>query len=603
MNKFVLALALSGASAFAPSARTTSSVKLSATAVAPAMMETLATAATEARGLAMDSIAAAESGHLGLPLGAAEMGAVLFGTAMTYNADEPKWINRDRFVLSAGHGSMFLYSWLHMAGYDLPMDEVANFRQHHSQTPGHPEFPNSEHSTPGIEATTGPLGAGVSNSVGIAAAGKMSAALFNTPEHTLFDSHVFCIVGDGCLQEGVSAESACFAAHEGLDNLIVMYDANDVTLDKMAEFTQSEDVGKRYEAYGWDVITLLDGHDLNALTSAVELAKSNDNGKPTIIICKTEIGRGIDEVAGTNAAHGEAGVAYVDNSRKQLGLPDSKWFVSEGTYKYFAERKVELKGVYDAWTTTYAAWQTANPDNAKILADGINNVVPSSEELFAAIPAYEGGDIATRVAGSNVMQDIAAAIPLYISGSADLHGSTKNYIKGGGDFGRNFGKTYAGRNLYYGIREHAMGCIMNGFAYYGLFRPSGATFLVFCDYMRAPVRIAALAELGVSYIWTHDSIGVGEDGPTHQPVETVSGLRVFPNLDVIRPADPEETVGAYVASIVKQTGPTALILSRQNLMTLSDIPSAVRRQGVPGRVAVFKPILGTALGVLKTRAH
>lgn len=556
--------------------------KLSATLeVAPATMESLATAATEARGLAMDSIAAAESGHLGLPLGAAEVGSVLFGSAMTFNPEEPKWINRDRFVLSAGHGSMFLYSWLHMAGYDLPMDEVRNFRQFHSMTPGHPEFPNSEHTTPGIEATTGPLGAGIANCAGIAAASKMSAALFNTDEHTIFDNHVFCLVGDGCLQEGVSAEASCFAAHEKLDNLIVLYDANDVTLDKMAEFTQSEDVGLRYQAYGWDVVTLTDGHDIKAISDAIEDAKANDNGKPKMIICKTEIGRGIDEVAGTNAAHGEAGVQYVDEARKSLGLPDDKWHVSDGTYSFFGERKATLKTKYTEWEATYKAWQEANPEKAKTLQDGIDGTTPSIDELLAAIPeADPTKDIATRAAGADVLQSIAASVPLYISGSADLHGSTKNYIKGGGDFGADLGKSYAGRNVYYGIREHAMGCIMNGFAYYGLFRVSGATFLVFADYMRAPVRIAALAELPVSYIWTHDSVGVGEDGPTHQPVETVSGLRAFPNLDVIRPADPEETAGAFAASIDKKSGPTALILTRQNVQTLKDIPVETRRKGV-----------------------
>ncbi|KAJ8604373.1 hypothetical protein CTAYLR_010798 [Chrysophaeum taylorii] len=559
------------------------SVELGAAAtleVAPATMESLATAATEARGLAMDSIAAAESGHLGLPLGAAEMGAVLFGSAMKFNPDEPKWINRDRFVLSAGHGSMFLYSWLHLAGFDLPMDEVKNFRQFHSQTPGHPEFPNSEHTTPGIEATTGPLGAGISNCAGIAAASKMSAAIFNTDEHVIFDNHVFCLVGDGCLQEGVSAEASCFAAHEKLDNLIVLYDANDVTLDKMAEFTQSEDVGMRYEAYGWDVTTL-DGHDIQAVSDAIETAKSEDNGKPKMIICKTEIGRGIDEVAGTNAAHGEAGVQYVDEARVALGLPaDEKWFVSKDTYSFFEERKQKLQEEYKEWEDIFGKWKEANPEKAKILQDGIDGATPSVDELFAAIPEHEGGDIATRIAGANVLQSIAESVPLYVSGSADLHGSTKNYIKNGGDFGADLGKSYAGRNVYYGIREHAMGCIMNGFAYYGLFRVSGATFLVFADYMRAPVRIAALAELPVSYIWTHDSIGVGEDGPTHQPVETVSGLRAFPNLDVIRPADPEETAGAFVASIDKKTGPTALILTRQNVDSLTQIPASEKRNGV-----------------------
>jgi len=595
----VLALAL-GADAFVPHAspvisrtRAVRSKMTMEAATAPATQEALATAATEARGLAMDSIAAAESGHLGLPLGAAEMGAVLFGQSMTYNADEPKWINRDRFVLSAGHGSMFLYSWLHIAGYDLPKAEVANFRQHHAMTPGHPEFPSSEHNTPGIEATTGPLGAGVSNCAGLAAASKMSGALFNTDDHTIFDNHIFCIVGDGCLQEGVSAEAACFSAHEKLDNLIVLYDANDVTLDKMAEFTQSEDVGKRYEAYGWDVITLLDGHDLVAMHSAVEEAKDNNNGKPTLIICKTEIGKGIDEVAGTNAAHGEAGVAYVDEARKKLGLPEEKWYVSPGTYEYFAEHKKGLQAKYAAWEATYGEWQKANPDKAAILQDGIDGKTPSVDELSAAIPEHTGGDVATRIAGADVLQGIAAAVPLYISGSADLHGSTKNYIKGGGDFGSGLGKTYAGRNVYYGIREHAMGCILNGFAYYGLFRVSGATFLVFADYMRATVRIAALSELPVNYIWTHDSIGVGEDGPTHQPVETVSGLRVFPNLDVIRPADPEETAGAFIAGIDKKTGPTALILTRQNVRTLSDYADVkTRREGVLKGAYILKKETG-----------
>jgi len=357
MKAALVALALSGANALvAPHAKAVSATAMQAATlqVAPATTEALATAANEARGLAMDSIAAAASGHLGLPLGSAEMGAVLFGQSMTYNPDDPTWVNRDRFVLSAGHGSMFLYSWLHLAGYDLPKDEVANFRQHHAMTPGHPEFPNSEHATPGVEATTGPLGAGVSNCAGIAAASKMSAELFNTKDHTIFDNHIFCIVGDGCLQEGVSSESACFAAHEKLDNLIVLYDANDVTLDKMAEFTQSEDVGARYEAYGWDVITLLDGHDLTALYEATEEAKANNNGKPTLIICKTEIGRGIEEVAGTNAAHGEAGVAYVDAARAKLGLPEEKWFVSDDTYASSRTARRRRR-----WATTRGRRRTA----------------------------------------------------------------------------------------------------------------------------------------------------------------------------------------------------------------------------------------------------
>merc|ERR1719274_173802 len=302
----------------------------------------------------------------------------------------------------------------------------------------------------------------------------------------------------------------------------------------MAEFTQSEDVGARYEAYGWDVITLTDGHDLKAIYEAIEEAKANDNGKPTMIIAKTEIGRGIDEVAGTNAAHGEA--------RKNLGLPADKWHVSDDTYKFFADRKAAQKSQYDAWQATYKAWQAANPEQAKILQDGIDGKTPSEAELLAAIPKGSGEAEATRISGSAIINDIAAAMPLYISGSADLHGSNKNYIKGAGDFGADFGKSYKGRN-----------------AYYGIFRPSGATFLVFADYMRAAVRIAALAELPVSYIWTHDSIGVGEDGPTHQPVETVSGLRAFPNLDQTGTTSREDTLkGGYVA--VKETGDLKCII-------------------------------------------
>jgi transketolase len=557
---------------------------VTAATAAPEATESLTKAANEARGLAMDAIAAAKSGHLGLPLGAAEVGAVLFGEKMQYNPEDPQWINRDRFILSAGHGSMFLYSWLHLAGYDLPLDELKQFRQMGSMTPGHPEFPSSHHNTPGIESTTGPLGQGVANAVGMAAAAKMAGARYNTEDHEILDHSVIALCGDGCLQEGCSAEAAAIAAHEKLDNLIYVYDANDVTLDKMADFTQSEDVGARFEAYGWDVVTI-DGHDLAAISSAVDKAKTDKNGKPKLIICKTIIGKGIDAVAGTNAAHGEAGVEYVDDSKSSIGLPDEKFFVSEETRDFFAARKEALKADYDAWQTKYAAWKDANADLAKELQDAIDKKMPTVEEMFAEIPEFEAGAaMATRASGSEVLQGIAKACPMYVSGSADLHGSNKNYIKGGGDFGNpnsppGSGKTYAGRNLYYGIREHAMGSMLNGFAYYGLFRVSGATFLVFVDYLRAPVRVAALSELPVGYILTHDSIGVGEDGPTHQPVETVSGLRVMPNLDVIRPADSEETAGAFVASVERLDGPTALILTRQNVPDLDMASAKDRRYG------------------------
>merc|ERR1719224_13191 len=407
----------------------------------------------------------------------------------------------------------------------------------------------------------------------------MAAANFNTEDHTIFDHHVYVLCGDGCLQEGVSAEAMSFAAHEKLDNLILLFDSNDVTLDKMAEFTQSEDHAKRFDAYGWDVITLTDGHDLKAIHKAVEEAKDNNNGKPTMIICKTIIGKGIDEVAGTNAAHGEAGVAFVEDARKSIGLPDEKWFVSEDTYSYFGDRKATLKKEYDAWTKTYGEWKKANPELASTLEGAVAKERKSADEILAMIPDAPEGAEATRQSGSNIINNIAEALPTYVSGSADLHGSNKNYIKGGGDFGSDFGKTYAGKNFYYGIREHGMGGIMNGISYGGIFTPSGATFLVFADYMRATMRIAALAELPVSYILTHDSIGVGEDGPTHQPVETVSGLRVFPNMDVMRPADYEETAAAYTYSITKTDGPTSLILTRQNVKYLTGVDASARRQG------------------------
>merc|ERR1719478_554098 len=538
----------------------------------------LAKAADEARGLAIDSISKAESGHMGLPLGCAEIGAVLFGQELSYNPKDPQWINRDRFVLSAGHGSMFLYSWLHLAGYDLPMEEVKNFRVKDSKTPGHPEFGW----TPGVESTTGPLGQGVGNGVGMAAAAKNAAAKLNTAEHTIIDHHVVVLCGDGCLQEGVANEAVAFAGHEKLDNLILMYDSNGVTLDKMAEHTQSEDVQMCFEAQGWEVLTV-DGHDMDAVTKAYRYAKESKNGKPTLIVCKTIIGKGVDEIAGTTAAHGEAGVKYQDSARESLGLPADKWHVSQDTRDYFTKHKADLKGKYSEWQKTYDAWKAANPALAQELEDAQAGTVP---DLMSKMPVYKAGDqIATRNAGADCIQPVAQEMPFYLSGSADLHGSNKNYIKDVGDFSKN---NYAGRNFYYGIREHAMGAILNGMGFYGLFRVSGSTFLVFSDYMRASVRVAALSHLPINYIWTHDSIGVGEDGPTHQPVEVVAGLRAMPNLDVLRPADAEETAAAYIMAVERTTGPSALILSRQDLPVLEMSPAEKRAGTLKGGYVLVK---------------
>ena len=535
-------------------------------------IEILQQAANQARGLAIDAVHACNSGHLGLPLGAAEVGAVLYGHDLQVDPADADWLNRDRFVLSAGHGSMFLYGWLHLAGYDLSLEEVKNFRKLHSKTPGHPEFGE----TPGVESTTGPLGQGVGNAVGIAIAGKMAAAHFNTSEHEIINHQVVCLVGDGCLQEGVAAEAASLGAHVGLDNLTIVYDSNDVTLDAMADASQSESVLDRFAAYGFNVIRLEDGHDLNAIADALSQARSNNNGKPTFIECKTLIGKGIPEVAGTAAGHGEGGAKFADSARQGLGLPEEKFFVSEEVRSYFESLKQQRKENRQNWDQIFTAWQSANPEKAALLQAGLTRELPA--DLIDRVQVFaEDAKVATRAAGSQIINDLAKALPLLISGSADLHGSTKNYLKDLGDFST---ENPAGRNLLFGIREHAMGAIVNGIGYYGIFRPSGATFAVFADYMRGAVRVSALANLPIFHIWTHDSVGVGEDGPTHQPVETTSALRLIPNLDVIRPADPEETAGAFVAAIKRNDGPTGLILTRQNVPNLSQIPVSVRRQGV-----------------------
>jgi transketolase len=535
-------------------------------------IEILQQAANQARGLAIDAVHACNSGHLGLPLGAAEVGAVLYGHDLQVDPADADWLNRDRFVLSAGHGSMFLYGWLHLAGYDLSLEEVKNFRKLHSKTPGHPEFGE----TPGVESTTGPLGQGVGNAVGIAIAGKMAAAHFNTSEHEIINHQVVCLVGDGCLQEGVAAEAASLGAHVGLDNLTIVYDSNDVTLDAMADASQSESVLDRFAAYGFNVIRLEDGHDLNAIADALSQARSNNNGKPTFIECKTLIGKGIPEVAGTAAGHGEGGAKFADSARQGLGLPEEKFFVSEEVRSYFASLKKQRKENRQNWDQIFTAWQSANPEKAALLQAGLTRELPA--DLIDRVQVFaEDAKVATRAAGSQIINDLAKALPLLISGSADLHGSTKNYLKDLGDFST---ENPAGRNLLFGIREHAMGAIVNGIGYYGIFRPSGATFAVFADYMRGAVRVSALANLPIFHIWTHDSVGVGEDGPTHQPVETTSALRLIPNLDVIRPADPEETAGAFVAAIKRNDGPTGLVLTRQNVPNLSQIPVSVRRQGV-----------------------
>jgi transketolase len=537
-------------------------------------METdvLKKAANQARGLAIDAIHKAGIGHLGLPLGCAEMGASLFSEGLSFNPDAPRWINRDRFVLSAGHGSMFLYAWLHLAGYDLPMEEIRNFRQLHSKTPGHPEYGETD----GVECTTGPLGQGVGNAVGLAVSQVMSAQRYNTAEHRIFDSHVICLAGDGCLQEGVAMEASAFAGHFGLDNLILIYDSNDVTLDAQAEATQSEDTAKRYEAIGFDVVTV-DGHDFSAFSEAIAAAKANDNGHPKLIIAKTLIGKGIAEVEGTWKAHGEGGAKFAESARKAIGLPEETFYVSEDVRAFFTARKEARQAAYAEWLTHYEAWKSAHPELALELEAATAGERPTAQALLEQIPVFpEDAKLATRAAGGKVLQPLAAALPLLTTGSADLFGSTKNYLEGLGEFSRT---ERGGRNFRYGIREHAMGAIANGIVYDGIWMTSGATFLTFADYMRPSLRLAGLAKLPVFHIFTHDSVGVGEDGPTHQPVETTSSLRLIPGMQVIRPADPEETAAAFAMAIARKEGPVSLILSRQNLPNLNNISVETRRNG------------------------
>lgn len=549
--------------------------------------EILQNAANEARGLAIDAINACSSGHLGLPLGCAEIGAVLFGEILKIDPKTPSWPNRDKFVLSAGHGSMFLYSWLHISGYDLSIEDIKNFRQKGSKTPGHPEFGE----TVGVEATSGPLGQGIGNAVGMAVSEKMSEAAFNTPDFKIFDHKIWCLAGDGCMQEGISAEAAAFAGVQKLGNLVLMYDSNDVTLDAMADKTMTEDTAKRFEAYGWEV-SKCDGHDIDAIRKALTAARDSASDKPKLVIFKTTIAKGIPEVENSAKGHGEGGAKFADAARRGLGLPEEKFFVSKATYEYFGKALERRAQVRKEWDELFAKWQKANPELAAKLEKCVNrkNDAPSAEELLKLVPEFPADDkSATRASGGKIMNALAKALPYMVTGAADLFGSTKNKLDGAGDFSPS---DRGGRNIWFGIREHAMGAISNGIAYCGIFEPSCATFLTFAGYMLGSIRVSALSRLQMQYIFTHDSIGVGMDGPTHQPVEMVSILRCIPRLDVIRPADSEECAAAWAAALARKDGPTALILSRQNLPLLSKVPAQTKRLGTLRGAYIAKREIG-----------
>ena len=523
-------------------------------------------AANTIRVLSAEAVQKVNSGHPGLPMGAADYAATLWLRHLRHDPTDPTWPNRDRFVLSAGHGSMLLYSLLHLAGYELSMEELQQFRQWGSATPGHPEYGE----TPGVETTAGPLGQGFGNGVGMALAAKMMAARFNRPGFDLVDHTVYAIVSDGDLMEGVASEAASLAGHLGLDNLIYIYDDNHITIEGDTELTYSEDVGGRFEAYGW-FVQAIDGHDVSAIEAALQAAKA-EGERPSLIVARTHIAQGSPKMHDDAEAHGAPlGEDEVAATKANLGWPPEEEFhVPEGVRQAFTARLKEMAQAHDAWDELLARYREEHADEAKLWENMRGGELPGdlAEQLIAAVGT---DDDATRNHSGKVIQKAAELLPGLVGGSADLAPSTKTLIKEADDVGRG---SFEGRNLRFGIREHGMGAILNGMALYGGLIPYGATFLVFSDYMRPPIRLAALMGLRVVYVFTHDSIFVGEDGPTHQPVEHYAALRAIPNLTVIRPADGPETAVAWAVALERTDGPTALLLTRQTLATLNaDDPS------------------------------
>ena len=505
--------------------------------------------------LSVDAIEAANSGHPGLPMGCSDIAFVLWNEFLRFNPEDPAWPNRDRFILSAGHGSALLYSLLHLYGFDLPMEEIRNFRQWGSKTPGHPEYGH----TPGVETTTGPLGQGFANGVGMAMAERVMAGKFNG-KGSVIDHFIYSIAGDGDMMEGITSEAASIAGHLGLSRLIYFYDSNQITIEGDTNFTFSEDVGKRFESYSWQVLHV-DGYDHAAIRKAI-IAGQKDEERPTLIIAKTTIGKGSPNKANTASAHGEPlGEAEVRLTREALGFPDKAFHVPDEARELFAMRVEELKKEYSCWQADFEAAVRGDKALSASWDAHMNGTVPADIEdrLMATI---KKDSIATRSASGDMIQVVAEAVPALIGGSADLAPSTKTDIKGSSSIAKG---DFSGKNIHFGIREHAMGAMMNGMAVYHGLIPYGSTFLVFSDYVRPAVRLSALMNLQAIYIFTHDSIFVGEDGPTHEPVEHVTSLRIIPNLQVIRPSDATETAAAWKAALDKRDGPTALILTRQNL--------------------------------------
>ncbi|HSF14659.1 MAG TPA: transketolase [Vicinamibacteria bacterium] len=515
------------------------------------------------RTLAIDAVQKADSGHPGLPLGAAPMGYVLWQNHLRHDPGSPRWPDRDRFVLSAGHGSMLLYALLYLTGYDLTLEDLKDFRQWGSRTPGHPE----SFVTAGVEATTGPLGQGFGNAVGMAMAERALAHRFNRPGHVVVDHHTYALVSDGDLMEGVAAEAASIAGQLELGKIVFLYDANDVTLDGPASWSFSrEDVKKRFEAYGWQVLAIDDGdHDIDAIDSAI-LEARQETSRPSLIIVHTTIGYGSPAKQGKSAAHGAPlGVEEVAATKKVLGWdPGKEFYVPDDVKAHFRLAREKGARWSREWGERFESYQRAYPDLAIEWERRFRGELPSGWDQ--GIPTFEAGKkMATREASGKVLNAIAESVPELIGGDADLSSSTKTALDNEGSFD---GQTGAGRNIHFGVREHAMGAIVNGFAYHGGLRPYASTFFVFSDYMRPAVRLAALSGLPTIYVWTHDSVGVGEDGPTHQPVEHLASLRAMPNLHVIRPADGSETSEAWRYAMERTEGPTALVLTRQKVMEI-----------------------------------
>ncbi len=512
------------------------------------------------RTLSMDAVQAAESGHPGTPMALAPLAYVLYTRHLRHAPSNPHWQDRDRFVLSAGHASMLLYSTLFLSGYDLSLDDIRQFRQWHSKTPGHPEVGH----TPGVETTTGPLGQGVANAVGFALAERTLAATFNKPGHAVIDHYTWFIAGDGCLMEGISHEAASFAGHQKLGKLIGFFDNNGITIDGKASSSCNDDVAMRFAAYGWQVLHIADVNDLAAIDRAIAEAKA-DTERPTLVVTKSHIGFGSPNRVDSSKAHGEPlGKDEIALTKQALGWPWTEPFTvpAEAVQHWRAQVAAHGEAAHREWMQRFASFAKANPDDAKELGRRWHGDLPAGWKQHLPVFDASNGSVASRAASGTVINAIAPVLPELVGGSADLAGSNLTMVKGAAAL---TAEDPAGRNIYFGIREHAMGAILNGMALHGGFIPYGGTFLVFADYMRPAIRLAALMKQHVIYVFTHDSIGLGEDGPTHQPVEQLTSLRCIPGLTVLRPADASETVEAWRVAVEHKSGPVALVLSRQKL--------------------------------------